>query len=70
MRFMRFFVKAGNYQKIREYLFEVSAMEEELHEFPVIDEEKNEVVTLFLSKDMIDKVTKNTIELKYKIINL
>jgi len=27
-------------------------MEEELHEFPVIDDEKNEVVTLFLSKDM------------------
>jgi len=45
-------------------------MEEELHEFPVIDYEKNEVVTLFLSKDMIDKVTKDTIELKYKIINL
>jgi len=44
-------------------------MEEELHEFPVINE-KNEVVTLFLSKDMIDKVTKGTTELKYKIINL
>jgi len=50
-------------------LFEVSAMKEELHEFPVIDDEKNEV-TLFLFKDMIDKVTKGTTELKYKIINL
>jgi len=45
-------------------------MEEELHEFLVINDEKNEVVTLFLSKDMIDKVTKGTTEVKYKIINL
>jgi len=45
-------------------------MEEELHEFPVINDEKNEVMTLFLSKNMLDKVTKGTIELKYKILNL
>jgi len=63
---MRFFLKTGNYQKIREYLFEVSAMEEILHEFPSSMTKKMKSWRYFFPKIWLIKLQKvQKVELKY-----
>ena len=44
-------------------------MQEVLHKFSVIIDDRNEVYTFLLSRDEINKVMKSTIKIKYRITN-